>query len=124
MNPLSQLPSVDRLLSTAALAPLIESCMVAPSSPASRATLAAAREAYRQGAPLPDEATLIAKVGAGATAKMTPKLRPVFNLTGTVLHTNLGRAPLPEEAVLALVPPRAALRAGIRHRIRRSRRPR
>ncbi|MBK9019292.1 MAG: L-seryl-tRNA(Sec) selenium transferase [Sulfuritalea sp.] len=107
MNPLSQLPSVDRLLSAAAISSLIELHGRAIVTGVAREVLAATREAFRQGAALPAEdeliSALIKEVGAGVTAKMTPKLRPVFNLTGTVLHTNLGRAPLPEEAVQALL---------------------
>ena len=103
MNPLSQLPSVDRLLSAAAIASLVELHGRAVVTAMVRDVLAATRAAVKDGAPLPDEAALISRVGAGVTAKTRPKLRPVFNLTGTVLHTNLGRAPLPEEAVQALV---------------------
>jgi L-seryl-tRNA(Ser) seleniumtransferase len=103
MNPLSQLPSVDRLLSATALASLVDAHGRAVVTGMVREVLAAARAAIKEGGGLPDEADLVEKVGAGVTAKMRPRLRPVFNLTGTVLHTNLGRAPLPEEAVQALI---------------------
>ena len=106
MNPsseLAHLPSVDRLLSHGAVVALIDIHGRASVTQTVRATLATAREAVRAGASLPDDEALIQKVSAGVTAQSQPKLRAVFNLTGTVLHTNLGRATLPEEAVEALV---------------------
>ncbi len=103
MADLSQLPAVDRLLAQPAIAALIAGQGRAIVADVVRDTLAAVRAAVRQGAPLPDEAALIAQVGQGVARKTRAKLRPVFNLTGTVLHTNLGRAALPEEAVAALV---------------------
>jgi len=103
MNPLSRLSSVDRLLSAPALVSLVDTHGHAVVTGVIRELLAATRTAVRQGEPLPEESALLARVGAEVTAKMRPKLRPVFNLTGTVLHTNLGRATLPEEAVQALI---------------------
>ena len=48
-----------------------------------------------------DEAALVAQCAERLRAATDASLKPVFNLTGTVLHTNLGRAPLPESAAQA-----------------------
>jgi L-seryl-tRNA(Ser) seleniumtransferase len=100
---LSKLPAVDRLLVQPTVAALIQTHGRAVVTGVVRDTLATVRAAMKSGAPLPDEAALLAKVSHGVTLTTRPKLRAVFNLTGTVLHTNLGRAALPEEAVEALV---------------------
>lgn len=46
---------------------------------------------------------LMQRLASQIEAETLPSLRRVFNLTGTVIHTNLGRSPLPEAAVSALV---------------------
>ena len=98
-------PSVDRLLAHEALQPLIAHHGRAQVLDATRAELAERRERAVRGEAAPhDFATesLVGAIGARLAARATPALRRVFNLTGTVLHTNLGRALLPETAIAAL----------------------
>jgi len=99
---LSQLPAVDRLLSLPELAATIERHGRQPVTDCTRAELAAARELIRAGHTAPPAGTLAASIVARVERLAQPNLRPVFNLTGTVLHTNLGRALLAPEAVDAM----------------------
>lgn len=46
---------------------------------------------------------LLQRLASQIHAETLPSLRRVFNLTGTVIHTNLGRSPLADAAVEALV---------------------
>jgi L-seryl-tRNA(Ser) seleniumtransferase len=58
-------------------------------------------EASAAGSLTPDQWTGAVEEAVAATFR--PSLRPLINATGVVLHTNLGRAPLSEEALRNLV---------------------
>jgi L-seryl-tRNA(Ser) seleniumtransferase len=67
---------------------------------AARTVLNRAREEIRAGA---DPGDLGARVREELTAARAPSLRRVLNATGVIVHTNLGRAPLAEEALTQVV---------------------
>ena len=98
-HPLAALPSVDRLLQQRETEVLIADHGRPAVTDAIRAVLAELRASRK---PESREATILQEVAGRLEREAQPSLRPVFNLTGTVLHTNLGRAQLPEEAIAAM----------------------
>ena len=95
-------PSVDRLLSRADARTLSDRHGRTATLAAIREVLADLRAGVHQRQDSPDEAEVIAMAGRALEQLFRPSLRVVFNLTGTVLHTNLGRALLPQEAADAV----------------------
>ena len=95
------LPSVGALLETG---PVRELMTLAPRSvvvSAARAAVDAARKDPLQ-APR-DDAGWAAAIASGVASRGRASLRRVINATGVVLHTNLGRAPLAQRAIDAIV---------------------
>src|SRR3954454_8150076 len=89
---LRELPSIDRLLREPEVAALPREGALA----AARETLARAREEIAAGH---DPGDLVRRVVDAANGRHQPRLRPVLNATGVVLHTNLGRAPIAASAL-------------------------
>lgn len=99
----TRLPAIDRLLRDPAFSPLLMQYGHSQTVALLRQMLDEAREYIRLNQTLPGwcEAWLM-ETSRRLTQTQQSALRPVFNLTGTVLHTNLGRAIQAEAAVEAV----------------------
>jgi L-seryl-tRNA(Ser) seleniumtransferase len=103
-NPYRDLPSVNDILDTPSLQARAARGERSLCVAAIRQELAELRQRLGQGGTSDGELQterIAARVLQRLDRELRPKLRPVINATGIVLHTNLGRAPLAEEAARA-----------------------
>src|SRR5450830_1482676 len=101
-----RLPAVHLILSDAGCEPLLAAYGRVQTLEAARELLAELRAlllAAREDVIDTSIPSLLTMLAARLEEQNTSPLRAVFNLTGTVLHTNLGRALLPDAAVQAVV---------------------
>lgn len=100
---LRRLPSVDRLLREPAAEHLAKSYPRDLVVQALRDALEQARSRIRSGDAVPDTETLLSGLRSQIESRFAPSLRPVINATGVIIHTNLGRAPLSQDALRAVL---------------------
>ena len=103
---LRALPAVDRVLREEPLSALAEQLPQEALSGAVQAQLAALRQEILKSGQIDAERLQPATVAEAAANRcrmlLQPSLRKVINATGTLLHTNLGRAPLASQALRAI----------------------
>ncbi len=106
-NLLRALPAIDRLLNEPVLVEIASSCPHTLLVESAQETVAALRQEILRGVSnISDEnlrpAVLAAEVASRVEEMRRPCLRSAINATGTLLHTNLGRAPLSRAALSAM----------------------
>jgi L-seryl-tRNA(Ser) seleniumtransferase len=101
LTDLRHLPSVDKLLSNASS--LIGAYGRSLTTDAIRSVLDEARSAIRSGEPVPDHDQLLARSSELLREWTWSRPRSVINATGVIIHTNLGRAPLSQAAIDAMI---------------------
>src|SRR6266567_3139120 len=101
-NQLRLLPSIDELLQSSGGAGLIAQYSRGMTLHAIRAALAQARLDIFNGSTCPSSEQLLAAAEQTLQQVMQPHLRSVINATGVIINTNLGRAPLSQEALQAV----------------------
>ena len=93
------LPSVDRIITDPRLAERRGDGLVAQIT---REVLEGARQSIAAGAHAPSFDGLVDAVMSRVDEALRPPVHGVINATGVILHTNLGRAPLADEAIEAM----------------------
>jgi L-seryl-tRNA(Ser) seleniumtransferase len=116
MTSLGAIPKVDRMLAWPAIAELLGRHPRALVLAGIRTVLADVRAAVLRGEPLPDPEAISGRVRACLSSLVSPSLRKVVNATGIVIHTNLGRAPLPP-SVAALMADAACGYSNLEYRL-------
>src|SRR5437868_8032480 len=101
-NQLRLLPSIDELLQSTGGQQLISQYSRSMTLHAVRASIELARADIRNGAACPSPEALLDKAGHLLEIEQRPHLQPVINASGVIINTNLGRAPLSEEALQAM----------------------
>jgi L-seryl-tRNA(Ser) seleniumtransferase len=101
-DPRRTLPRVDALLAHPAVVARVERWGRGPALGAVRQVLDSAREEATGDDSIPALDELAARVAGTLDSLAAQRIRGVVNATGVVLHTNLGRAPLSNEAVAAV----------------------
>jgi len=99
---LRQLPSVDKVISDEGIRHLREIYPHGLLLDLVRKRLDQYRESIMLGNSCPSMNEIIRSVIEGVTALALPSLRPVINASGVIVHTNLGRAPLSKESIMAM----------------------
>jgi L-seryl-tRNA(Ser) seleniumtransferase len=101
MSLLRRIPKVDKLVADPAFQAINDSYSGRAVLKAVRIVLENIRSEILSGAlsaeSLPDSADIAARVAAELHRDSTCSFRRVVNATGTVIHTNLGRSPLPQK---------------------------
>jgi L-seryl-tRNA(Ser) seleniumtransferase len=100
MTSLSNLPGIDALLRAGDH--LVAQYGHDQTVRALRRVVETARQSALNGGDIPPESDLIAQAADLLMRASRPTLRPVINATGVIIHTNLGRAPLSDEALAAM----------------------
>ncbi len=103
MNDLSQIPSVDQILTSKPGITLVENYGHQAAVDAIRVCLDQVRQDFlKSGSDLPDLVGLLEMVADLLNERLKPTLVPVINASGVIIHTNLGRAPLSTKALEAV----------------------